>query len=100
MTSVSPVLLVRVLEQLKLPVFVFEGVRQIFANSAAAELAERLRAADRIELRVVLLDHIAALENARGSTAAVPTVTLLTSHSGEPFYLHVLPIARHRRRHA
>jgi len=97
----SPLLLARVLDQIKLPVFVFEGPRQIYANAAAAELADRLRAADRIELRVVLLDHIAALENSRdGHQAASPTVTLLTSQSGEPFYLHVLPIARRRRRHA
>jgi DNA-binding CsgD family transcriptional regulator len=93
-------LLARVLDQIKLPVFVFEGVRQIYANAAAVDLAERLRSADRIELRVVLLDHINALESARGADAAVlPTVTLLTSQSGEPFYLHVLPITRHRRRH-
>jgi DNA-binding NarL/FixJ family response regulator len=89
-------LLARVLDQLKLPVFLFEGVRQIYANGAAVELADRLRGQDRIELRVVLLDHIAALEQAR---AALPSVTLLTSHTGEPFYLHVLPIRRHRRHH-
>ena len=93
-------LLARVLDQIKLPVFLFEGVRQIYANAAAVELAERLRSADRIELRVVLLDHISALESARGAdTAVLPTVTLLTSQSGEPFYLHVLPVTRHRRRH-
>jgi DNA-binding CsgD family transcriptional regulator len=93
-------LLVRVLDQLKLPVFVFEGVRQIYANAAAADLAGRLRTQDRIELRVLLVDHIAALEDVRGAAKlAVPTVTLLTSHSGEPFYLHVLPISRHGHAH-
>jgi len=89
-----------VLDQLKLPVFIFEGVRQIYANAAALELARRLRSHERIELRVVLLDHIAALQQGRDpGEAAVPSVTLLTSHSGEPFYLHVLPIHRHRRSH-
>ncbi len=63
--SRSPSLLARVLDQIRLPVFVFEGIRQIYANGAALELAERLRAADRIELRVVLVDHINALEGAR-----------------------------------
>ena len=77
--------------------FVFEGVRQIYANGAAEELADRLRAHDRIELRILLLDHIAALQGDPAAQSA-PTVTLLTSHSGEPFYLHVLPIARQRRR--
>ena len=89
-------LLAGVLDQIRLAVFVFEGVRQVYANAAAIELADRLRH-DRIELRVVLLDHVAALEHARGAARqAGPSVTLLTSHSGEPFYLHVLPISRPR----
>ena len=92
-------LLARVLDQLKLPVFVFQCIKQIYANAAAVDLADRLRGQDRIELRVVLLDHIAALEQERGPAAAVPSVTLLTSHTGEPFYLHVLPIRRHHRRY-
>jgi DNA-binding CsgD family transcriptional regulator len=75
-------LLARVLDQVKLPVFVFEGGRQIYANDAAGDLAERLRAHDRI----------AALESGRDRAAA--TVSLLTSHTGEPFYLHVWPIGR------
>jgi len=87
-------LLARVLDQLKLPVFVFEGGRQIYANDAANDLADRLRAHDRIELRVVLIDHIAALEDGRTSHPAPASVTLLTSQSGEPFYLHVWPISR------
>lgn len=92
-------LLARVLDQLRLPVFVFEGVRQVYANAAAVDLAARLRTNDRIELRVLLLDHIAAIEQAQGRTdEAAPTLTLLTSQGGEPFYLNVLPIARHRRR--
>lgn len=89
--------LARVLAQLRLPVFVFEGVRQIYANAAAEELADRLRTHDRIELRILLLDHIAALRD-DASARPAPTVTLLTSHSGEPFYLHVLPIPRQLRR--
>ncbi len=92
-------LLARVLDQLKLPVFVFEDGRQIYANHAAVALGDRLRAQDRIELRIVLLDHIEALEDTRQpADAAAPSVTLLTSQAGEPFYLHVLPIARGRSR--
>jgi DNA-binding CsgD family transcriptional regulator len=89
-------LLARVLDQLKLPVFVFEGGRQIYVNDAATDLAGRLRAHDRIELRVLLVDHIAAIEGATRGPARPPaaTVSLLTSQSGEPFYLHVWPIAR------
>ena len=92
-------LLARVLDHLKLPVFVFEGVRQIYANAAAVELADRLRTHDRIELRVALVDHINGLEEARGSSKlGPPTVALLTSSSGEPFYLHVMPMPRRGRR--
>lgn len=92
-------LLGRVLEQLRLPVLVFEGGRQVYANLAAQELADRLRAQERIELRVVLVDHIAALESGRGPGRVVAdTVSLLTSQTGEPFYLHVWPISRRGRR--
>jgi DNA-binding CsgD family transcriptional regulator len=91
-------LLSRVLDQLKLPVFVFEGVRQIYANAAALDLAARLRAQDHIEFRVVLLDHIAAVERAlTDGTPRRPVVTLVTSNSGEPFYLHLMPVARRRK---
>jgi DNA-binding NarL/FixJ family response regulator len=86
-----------VLDGLRLPVFVFEAGRQIYANTAASELTERLRAQDRTELRVVLLDHLAALEETRGSRPSA-AVTLLTSQTGEPFYLHLLPVVRPRRR--
>jgi ATP/maltotriose-dependent transcriptional regulator MalT len=86
--------LVRVLDEMKLPVFVFEGGRQIYANGAATELADRLRAHDRIELRVVLLDYMAALEADRHGDRPAATVTLLTSQSGEPFYLRAWPVSR------
>jgi DNA-binding CsgD family transcriptional regulator len=88
-------LLGRVLQQLRLPVLVFEGGRQVYANDAAQELADRLRAQERIELREVLVDHIAALEGARGAGRRVAaTVSLLTSQTGEPFYLHVWPVTQ------
>lgn len=88
-------LLARVIGQLRLPVFVFEAGRQIYANEAAVDLTNRLRTHDRIELRVVLADHIAALEGRRSDEPpAALNVSLLTSQSGEPFYLHVWPIER------
>jgi DNA-binding CsgD family transcriptional regulator len=90
-------LLARVLDYLKLPIFVFERGREIYANPAAVELSERLRTQDHIELRVLLLDHLASLQDVDGAvTLARSTVTLLTSHSGEPFYLHVMPLDRRR----
>jgi DNA-binding CsgD family transcriptional regulator len=94
----TPTLLARVLDELRLPVFLFESGRQIYANEAAVDLAARLRTNDRIELRIVLTDHILALEGARGADRpASATVSLLTSQSGEPFYLYVWPLKRRGR---
>jgi DNA-binding CsgD family transcriptional regulator len=92
-------LLARVLDQLPLAVFVFEDVRLVYANTAGAELADRLRVQDRIELRVVLLDHLRALDASKGAGRTVAaTVTLLTSHSGEPFYVRIVPVEGRRAR--
>ena len=98
MSKPSPhaTLLARVVDQLKLPVLVFAGGRQVYSNSAGDELSERLRRDDRIDLRVVILSHLAALEEAEPESRPAPTVTLLTSPSGEPFYLHVMPMPRRR----
>lgn len=91
-------LLARVLGELKLPVFVFEGTRQLYANTAGQELADRLRAQERTELRVVLLDHILALDIVAGrALKRTSSVALLTSAVGEPFYIHVFPIERRGR---
>lgn len=87
-------LLARVLGELKLPVFVFEGARQIYSNEAARELTERLWTDGRIDLRVVLLDHIGALDDSASPKRSATSVTLLTSASGEPFYIHVFPVRR------
>jgi DNA-binding CsgD family transcriptional regulator len=95
-----PALLARVLDHVKLPVFVFEGGRQIYANDAGLELQNRLRAEDRIEVRVLIVDHLAALDRTppvspvgrRGQRAPSGSVTLLTSPKGEPFYVHVIPL--------
>ena len=89
-------LLARVVDQLKLPVLIFAGGRQLYSNDAGEELAERLHRDDRIELRVVIQSHLAALEEAAPESRKSPTVTLLTSPSGEPFYLHVMPMPRRK----
>lgn len=91
-------LLARVLGELKLPVFVFEGARQLYANDAAHDLTDRLWSDGRIDLRVVLLDHIGALDGADPSKRSASSVTLLTSASGEPFYIHVFQVRRRGRR--
>ena len=48
----------------------------------------------RIDLRVVLLDHIGALDVSAAPARPATSVTLLTSASGEPFYIHVFPVRR------
>lgn len=95
-------LLARVLGQIKLAVYVFEGGRQVYANETGAELSERLRLEEHIELRVLVADHLAALattprssDRRRGPRAA-PTMTLLSSPKGEPFYIHVIPLGAAR----
>jgi DNA-binding CsgD family transcriptional regulator len=96
--NLSP-LLARVLGELKLAVFVFEGARQLYANDAARDLTDRLWTDGRIDLRVVLLDHIGALDGAAAPKRSASSVTLLTSASGEPFYIHVFQVRRRRGRH-
>lgn len=91
-------LLARVLDQIKLAVYIFEGGRRIYSNDTGAELAERLRTEEHIELRVLVADHLAALAGTdqpghrRRSHRPSPTVTLLSSPNGEPFYIHVIPL--------
>jgi len=81
-----------VIEQLRLAVFVFEGSRLLYHNPAAASLARRLRHEYQVELLVMLRDHtLRALDQ---PDATSPAVTLLTAVRGEPFYVHVMPIAR------
>jgi DNA-binding CsgD family transcriptional regulator len=95
--SLAP-LLARVLGELKLAVFVFEGTRQLYANDAAQELTDRLWTDGHIDLRVVLVDHIAALDGSAAPKRPATSVTLLTSASGEPFYIHVFQVRRRGRR--
>jgi DNA-binding CsgD family transcriptional regulator len=80
-----------VIEQLRLAVFVFDGNRLLYHNPAAASLAKRLRDEYQVELLVMLRDHtMRALDQPDTMSSAV---TLLTAARGEPFYVHVVPIA-------
>ena len=91
----SATVLARVLGELKIAVFVFQGARQVYANRFAEELAERLQRRERSQLRVMLLDHLARLERGRErARRSGPSVALLTSAAGEHFYIDVFPIER------
>jgi DNA-binding CsgD family transcriptional regulator len=92
MTSTSGIDFGAVVEQLRLAVFVFEESRLLYQNPAAAHLARRLRDEYQVELLVMLRDHtLRALDQPDSTSSAV---TLLTAARGEPFYVHVVPIAR------
>jgi DNA-binding CsgD family transcriptional regulator len=91
MTTTAGIDFGAVIEQLRLAVFVFEGSRLLYQNPAAANLARRLRDEYQVELLVMLRDHTLRALDQPDATSAV---TLLTAARGEPFYVHVVPIAR------
>ena len=79
-----------VIDGLSLAVFVFRHTRLVYSNAAAQELGKRLRASYRIELEVLLRDHLGAHADHADrpkNRDETPTVTLLTATNGEPFYI-------------
>ena len=78
-----------IVDSLAIAVLVFRNHQLVYANPAAEQLGERLRAKSRSELTVVLRDHLMGLgERLDGA----PTISLLTGPHGEPFYVHVMPL--------
>jgi DNA-binding CsgD family transcriptional regulator len=77
-----------IVEALSVAVLVFRREQLIYSNPAAEQLRERLRAMYRLELTVLLSDHIRGLDRIDTAT----TISLLTGQRGEPFYLHVIPL--------
>ena len=100
MSALPPDVLGAVVDRLTIAVFVFRRHRLVYSNLAAQGLADRLRASHRIELEVMLRDHLGAVvvEPSELSAPDVdaaggqPVVTLVTATNGEPFYVHVIPI--------
>jgi DNA-binding CsgD family transcriptional regulator len=91
-----------IVERLTVAVFVFERNRVVYANLAASKLAARLRGSYRIEIEVLLRAHLtSAFRDAdsrpkNSAATAAGGVTLVTATHGEPFYVHVIPVARRR----
>ena len=78
-----------IVNSLTVAVLVFRHQQLIYANPAAEQLQERLRAKYRSELTVLLRDHLKSLgEKLEAATA----MSLLTGQRGEPFYVHVVPL--------
>jgi DNA-binding CsgD family transcriptional regulator len=72
-----------------LAILVFRRERLIYANPPATRLISRLRAKYRIELLVMLLDHLAQSRDGSQPTA---TAIALTGHDNEPFVVHVMEL--------
>jgi DNA-binding CsgD family transcriptional regulator len=96
MTRLPADVLGAIVDRLALALFVYRKNRLAYSNAAADTLRHRLRSDYRIEIDVILRDHLrAVLERAtpHGSTdESTPLLTLVTATNGEPFYVHVIPV--------
>src|SRR6202049_2971227 len=87
--TLSAMVLRSVLDQLSLSVFVFRRQRLIYTNPSATRLIARLRTKYRIELLVMLLDHLAQF---RDRSQQAGTAIALTGQDNEPFVVHLMEL--------
>src|SRR5215217_18928 len=87
--TLSATVLRSVLDQLTLAIFVFRGERLVYTNPPATRLINRLRTKYRIELLVMLLDHLAQSRERSHQDGALIT---LTGHDNEPFVVHQMEL--------
>jgi DNA-binding CsgD family transcriptional regulator len=92
--ALSATVLRSVFDQLSLAILIFRHQRLIYTNPPATRLITRLRTTYRIELLVMLLDHLA---QSRDRSPQAGTTIALTGHDNEPFVVHVMEL---RGRHA
>jgi DNA-binding CsgD family transcriptional regulator len=85
----SGVVVRSVLDQLSLALFVFRRERLIYTNPPATRLVTRLRTKYRIELLVMLLDHLA---QCRDRPPDAGTAIALTGQDNEPFVVHIMQL--------
>lgn len=78
-----------VLDQLPLSVFIFRRQRLIYANASGHRLILRLREKYRIELVVMLLDHLTQI---RDRPTHVGAALALTGDDNEPFVCQVMEL--------
>lgn len=81
-----------IVDALRLAVFVFDGFRIVYSNDAAVRLQSRLRTHYQVDLTIMLRDHLCRIQEMAPAGTISPAVTLLTNPSGEPLYVHVLPL--------
>ena len=82
-----------VLDQLSLAIFIFRGERLVYTNPPATRLVQRLRDKYRIELLVMLHDHVAEFRRSQ----QIDTLMSLTGHDNEPFLVHLFELGGRRR---
>jgi DNA-binding CsgD family transcriptional regulator len=87
--GLSSALLRSVLDGLSLAVFIFRGERLVYTNPPATRLVQRLRNKYRIELLVMLHDHLAQF---RERSQPLGTVLSLTGLDNEPFVVHLFEL--------
>ena len=87
--ELSATVLRSVLDQLSLAIFVFRGERIVYSNPPATRLVTRLRTKYRIELLVMLRDHLA---QSREGAHQDGTVLALTGLDNEPFVVHLMEL--------
>jgi DNA-binding NarL/FixJ family response regulator len=92
-TVLSAASLRSVLDQLSLAVFIFRGERLVYTNPPATRLVQRMRNKYRIELLVMLHDHLAQF---RERSQALGTLISLTGHDNEPFVVHLFELTGRR----
>jgi DNA-binding CsgD family transcriptional regulator len=92
-TALSAASLRSVLDQLSLAIFIFRGERLVYTNPPATRLVQRLRNKYRIELLVMLHDHLAEF---RERSSQVGTVISLTGQDNEPFIVRLFELAGRR----
>jgi DNA-binding CsgD family transcriptional regulator len=87
--ALSALSLRSVLDHLALAIFIFRRERLVYMNTTATRLVDRLRNTHRIELLVMLHDHLAEL---RERSQHVDASISLTAHDNEPFVVHVFEL--------
>jgi DNA-binding CsgD family transcriptional regulator len=92
-TALSAASLRSVLDQLSLAIFIFRGERLVYTNPPATRLVQRMRSTYRIELLVMLHDHLAQF---RERSQPADTLISLTGHDNEPFVIHLFELGGRR----
>lgn len=87
--ALSPTAMRSVLDQLPLSLFIFRRQRLVYTNTSGTRLVARLREKYRIELVVMLLDHLAHFRDRPQQEGAA---LALTGQDNEPFVCHIMAL--------